>query len=131
MSTDDGGNTWQMDVFNDFPSVSKLNDICFNNSGQGYVTGYGGLLLKTQLGVGISESGQYPELLIFPNPVEKCVSIRSSTNIENIKLFNEVGELLLENSSIMGKETMLDLSGFKCGIYFVKIDNSVQKIIKL
>ena len=130
MSTDDGGNTWQMDVFNDYPSISKLNDICFNNSGQGYAAGYSGLFLKIQLGVGISESEQDPVLSIFPNPAGNNVFIRSDKNIDIIKLYNEVGELLFENSSLKN-ETMLDLEGYRSGIYFVKIDNSVHKILKL
>ena len=72
-------------------------------------------------------------VVVHPNPTNGILNINSDFNIKSIALYDIQGRLLqtdLENSN----ETILDLSTYQSGIYFVKINtekgSKVEKIIK-
>ena len=67
---------------------------------------------------------------IFPNPTANFVTIQSETAIENIKVYNTLGQLIINQ-----KDSKLNLSSHTSGIYFVQIqlengNEFSQKIIK-
>lgn len=65
---------------------------------------------------------------IFPNPTTDFVTIKTIKNIDNIALFNNLGQQI-NNFEIVNNT--LDLTGFNSGIYFVKVNsNETFKIIK-
>jgi hypothetical protein len=67
----------------------------------------------------------------YPNPVSNILHFNSELNISQIKVFNELGKKIKENTN----SNTIDLSSLVEGIYFIKIvdvegSQATQKIIK-
>lgn len=84
--------------------------------------------------VGISEEQFIQSYSIFPNPTSNYINISINsikpTNV-SIELFNLLGNsLMLETKNVKAGENSIniDLSVLNPGIYFVKVNNSIQKI---
>jgi len=71
--------------------------------------------------------------VMYPNPSSGIVVIESGTKNCNIKVFNQLGQILYHVKSESGNES-IDMSNWDNGIYFVEIQNSdnrkIQKLIK-
>ncbi len=71
--------------------------------------------------VGISEKEINIAVDIYPNPANEVLNIRTTENIETVKIFNAFGRLVTEH--IVGdKLTRINTSDFTPGIYFVQIN---------
>jgi len=68
---------------------------------------------------------------VYPNPTSGTLYFQLNTVGENasIELYNAIGQLVL-NERLLSKEAMLDLNDFKSGIYFIKVKNGNEIIIK-
>jgi Secretion system C-terminal sorting domain len=68
----------------------------------------------------------------YPNPVDDVMQLQLLDNQNKITLTDVLGRKLIE--SVVSSSHKLDMSAFKSGMYFLKIDNSfgIQnlKIIK-
>lgn len=67
---------------------------------------------------------------VYPNPTTGTTTVQTEMTVENIKIYNQVGQLISTQ-----KETTIDLSNIPAGIYFLHIafengQKSVQKIIR-
>ena len=67
---------------------------------------------------------------LYPNPTSGTVTIQSDSEIENISVYNQVGQLLSNQ-----KSAQIDFSNMACGIYIMHIDftdgqTTIEKIIK-
>ena len=115
-----------MDVLDDFISSGALLEFGFNETGQGYATGYSGLLVKTQTSVGIMEPGKEKSPTIYPNPVKDILKVNCEKDviIKEITIFSQTGQKVFEGRP---QNNTIDVSGFKRGIYFVKVnrDNGI------
>lgn len=71
-------------------------------------------------------------LSITPNPAENNLKIEASTPMDQITIYNELGQLvLLKTLNTAMAKTMLDISALGQGLYFVKItDENANSIIK-
>ena len=79
--------------------------------------------------IGIDET--FDNTSIYPNPVDDIVRIKSTNaNIEKIEMYNIVGDLVYEREAIKNTEATIDMSGFTSGIYFVKVDSQILKLVK-
>jgi len=58
---------------------------------------------------------------IFPNPANDVVFLESSSEIQNIEVFQSSGKLMMSKPGISAFSTKLDLSGFMPGIYLVRM----------
>lgn len=91
-------------------------------------------ILKVDLTDPALSTLEYKELLfhIFPNPVEDHLTIKTPFNIEEISIYNLLGQRV-KNISANSKNS-IDMSHLKSGIYFVEVksDNntSTKRIIK-
>ena len=66
---------------------------------------------------------------VSPNPSNGIFIIKGSISIETIaELYNYQGQLLRNINTSKSEETILDISGYSQGIYFLKI-NFNEKII--
>ena len=75
---------------------------------------------------------QNSDFSVFPNPTNEKITIDindSNSSIKELKIFNSLGELIQSERFIGFKRTNIDLSFIPSGIYFINIDNSVQKLI--
>lgn len=69
---------------------------------------------KNFLGI---EENNFNEVVIYPNPIQKTMTIKSELEIESIEMFNLLGERV---SAVKNKDQM-KVVGFEKGFYFVKI----------
>lgn len=84
--------------------------------------------------VGINDIGiTTPMVLFYPNPFDKELTIESEQRIENIFIYNVLGECVMNNNAL-STNAKIDLSSLPNGTYFIKyeIDDAVltKKIIK-
>ena len=72
---------------------------------------------------------------VFPNPVAKELRINYGTRISKIEIYTILGmEVYSCNQEITNRETILDVSALKAGIYFLHLisdtDRRVVKFVK-
>jgi hypothetical protein len=63
------------------------------------------------------------QLEVYPNPTSSTLYIKSTSN-SNRELFNSIGQLLFTT-----KENEIDMSKFSKGIYYIKVENEVKKVV--
>lgn len=85
------------------------------------------LYIEESLSVGEIVKNSYK---LYPNPTNGILKIQSSEEIENISIYNQLGQLIKSQ-----KATEIDLTDATMGMYLVKIkfengQSAVQKIIK-
>lgn len=72
--------------------------------------------------------------IVSPNPVKDIITINSSTRFDTIKVFNQLGQLVIKSNSKLMDGGRLDLSSLNPGMYLMQIhsDNKSKtvKIIK-
>lgn len=74
--------------------------------------------------VGVENIAKNNDLFkIYPNPANDYITVECQDG-KTIQIFDLSGRLLIEQ-----KARMLDVSGLRCGIYIVKIDNEVKKLV--
>jgi len=56
-------------------------------------------------------------ITIFPNPAEDVINISSPDQINNITIFNFVGQILYS-----GNDVKINTSNFKSGVYIIKVE---------
>lgn len=69
------------------------------------------------------------EILIYPNPSNGRFHIRSDFDLNNISVFNMIGELIYQNEIRSGEELDLNKMNIVSGQYLIKINNNVQQIV--
>jgi len=81
---------------------------------------------------GINETSASNEVVsIYPNPAKHSITIKNNlTNATNaaISITNSVGEVVYSNSNPIN-ESIVDISNFQSGLYFVKIGNQIKKVV--
>ncbi len=68
---------------------------------------------------------------VYPNPTTGILTIQSKTNIVQIEIYNQLGQLVLSNN----EENTIDISNVGQGLYFIKIldengNIGTQKVVK-
>jgi len=71
----------------------------------------------------IGENKTDPELTIFPNPVSDKLNIRSSIPLFKVEIMDFTGKSVFVEYFAGLKEFQIDLSGFREGIYVLRISN--------
>jgi photosystem II stability/assembly factor-like uncharacterized protein len=134
--TKDGGNNWTNQYIDNI-SGNYLLSVNFANDSTGYAVGSDGTILKTTNGggypVGINDHHQTVNTLtIYPNPAFTNITIETPTK-GFLSIINISGQQLLKQT-ITEPKTTIDVSGFKSGVYFVRLtgERAVQvgKFIK-
>ena len=82
-------------------------------------------------GVGIVETHCNASLRIYPNPVKgELIIEKGEEKIENVEIYNVVGQLLQSKIVNLQSETVIDVSHLASGMYFLKVDNKVVRFVK-
>jgi len=111
---------------------STINYACkFAYSGGLSVTKYISYVVGTSCSLGVETSSELKQFA-YPNPVENSLQLQLLDNQNQITLTDILGRKLIEN--VVKSVHTIDMSPFKSGIYFLKINNSLgienMKIIK-
>lgn len=73
-----------------------------------------------------------PEINIFPNPASETLEIKAASEIEQVLVFNDFGERVMEMENTTNF-LRLNLQGFDSGIYFIRVqtanNSSSEKVI--
>jgi len=69
-------------------------------------------------------------IIIYPNPANENVTITATENISKIELYNNLGNLQLQQSNCKNKTIKLLLNELASGIYFVKVSTSKYNFTK-
>lgn len=75
------------------------------------------------------ENTTAPKIRLAPNPVNDILTIFDLEEGVNIQIISLQGNILWQTISTSGNN-ILDMSNFKQGIYFIKVNNNISKIIK-
>jgi len=67
---------------------------------------------------------------IYPNPTNGYVTIVSDDLINNMVIFNSSGLKVWEKGNLREKSHQIDMTDFAAGIYYLRINDTVQKLIK-
>ena len=73
--------------------------------------------------VGMKNLHEFVGMEVYPNPASDRVTIKSASTIENLEIYNQLGQLVKQhkvNSNLVN----LDVSGLNSGIYFIKAYSS-------
>lgn len=77
---------------------------------------------------GVEEVEAEP-VLLYPNPVNDLLHIEGATPEATVALYDMTGRLVLSTQACEGV-TVLDMAGFKPGVYLCRIQNKSYKIVK-
>jgi hypothetical protein len=66
---------------------------------------------------------------IYPNPVQNVLFVKNiGSNDTEIRVYDILGKLIEIQKTT--ESTQIDVSGYRQGVYFLKIGNSTHKFIK-
>ena len=78
------------------------------------------------------EDDLFSALVVGPNPVKDILNINSPVAIDDIKVFNQLGQNVLDVNGSIITNNQVDLSPLNSGIYIVKITSKEKsKTIKV
>jgi len=68
-------------------------------------------------------SRQKPTLnmVLFPNPTQNQLILSTENPLDEIRIYNQLGQLMQQESSISTNQVSIDVSGFSSGIYVVQV----------
>jgi len=91
-------------------------------------TGNSGTACQQSMGVD-QETGKTKEVIVYPNPSNHSINVKSETDLGIIIIYNSLGEIVYREK-INSIQQEIDLSKQSAGIYFLQVKNSYIKIIK-
>jgi len=86
--------------------------------------------ISKEFGNSINEVFNDSKTMIYPNPTDGELNIKSESNIGLVKVFDASGKLLKEINNINNTKTSIDLGGLVNGIYLLNIDGTTMKVLK-
>ncbi len=100
-----------------------------------YITVTDGLYSTTQTNyITVSLATRFKEVenieaLVYPNPVESIVTVKSETDIERIQVLATSGATVI-SERVNASEAQLNLGALQSGIYFLKLNTAKGSVIK-
>lgn len=70
--------------------------------------------------------------ILNSNVVHESLTIQIKNPVHQVLVYNQLGQIVLDTEHVNSEILKIDISHFKKGVYYVKIDKfKVQKIIKI
>jgi len=112
--------------------TENLNDVCMINNNNGWSVGDNGTILYFGSPTSISQHNATSEIEIYPNPVSDIFYIKAKdiNTLQKIEVFSLEGALLFQTQSDISQNVAVDVSSFPSGLYYVRIFNDMEFIIK-
>lgn len=95
-------------------------------------TNNSGLVFKYELSDASTETYVKDEFVVYPNPSTGIINIATSFDgVQFVSINNILGEMVFKEEMILvaGKSFTLDIGDIPSGVYFLRIGNSIQKMI--
>jgi hypothetical protein len=74
------------------------------------------------------EPSNHQMINIYPNPVRYELTITNTENVENIVIYNSIGQVVKQLGAA-NSQLMIDVSGLPQGIYTLKLQNINGSIV--
>jgi hypothetical protein len=72
------------------------------------------------------ESTANSQLLIYPNPARDFILIRSTEDLQSVKIFNNLGVAVFDKA-LATKELRVSSASFPAGLYLVQVDSKANR----
>jgi len=107
MLTNTGGNNGQWDLF-----IAETIDV--------------------SVSVGIDKIIEYPNILVYPNPVSDFITIKSNSKLagKEFQIVNSVGKMV-HNGSLVDGDNICDLSKLSAGYYYLVVPQELGERTKI
>ena len=112
--TYDGGDNWTASA----NTVERIRDVACNTNYCFAVGSNGTVYRKEYLINSVMENFEKTELSIFPNPTKDILSITYPKEIDEVRIYNAVGQL---HHYIPNNHETISVSHLKSGLYFIEI----------
>lgn len=91
-----------------------------------------GVIFKLSSTVGVDEINKESKLTVYPNPTTGIINISATTSdVQSVSVTNVLGEVVLNREiEFNNKTTTIDISEQPAGIYFLKLGDSIERIIR-
>ena len=86
-----------------------------------------GRIYKSGLGIE-DETAENNEIRIYPNPAKDQVTIDGIENTENVQLINMMGQVVKQFNNV-NESVTINISELPAGMYFVRMGNTVKKLM--
>lgn len=117
-----------------FESTDPTGAITVEFKSDPYVNEQGWEATFTCTALGLNEMNKVNGLTIYPNPAKNTLTVQSQAEMQNIRLFDLTGRLILELNNANTTKKELDINQLSSGVYFMEVKTAnhreVRKIIK-
>jgi len=79
---------------------------------------------------GINTVDEKQNITIYPNPVSNILYMQLGDNQSDVSIYNNIGQMVRHLKSVSGN-VQINVSDLQSGLYFVKVGNVVEKIVKM
>jgi len=107
-------------TWSDFPTKREFADF----EGAEFTPAYTNGTLGPLAGV---ENQKNKQMVIYPNPASDFIIVKSNDDLQSVKIFNNLGELVF-NKTITAREFRVSTAAFSAGLYLVQIDTKSERI---
>lgn len=67
------------------------------------------------------------EIIVYPNPAREVITIKTNSDIENLQLYNSLGQLIIDQNT---NAKTLNISQLQNGVYILKIKSENRTVTK-
>ena len=120
ISPDNGYNI--QDVLVDNVSQGDTSSYTFSNVQENHT-------ISVSFIAGIEDNILETDVLIFPNPANNVLNIKSGQPFERVKITNLLGQVLY-NAKITKSDFSIDISSYNSGIYFIRLEGKQGMVAK-
>jgi len=85
-----------------------------------------GQYLKSSTPNHLTNNNLLDNVRIFPNPSKGILFIESSESIYSLEVYTSTGNILYKKDNFEATKTMIDLSSYSSGTYFIRVNNQVK-----
>lgn len=127
VKTTDGGTNWILSLSDTY----TFSSVHFQSAITGYVCGQGGKIYKYSLSSGIKNYNENSSLNVYPNPGNGNFNLSMGNYNKSAKVFIlDVLGNVMQQIEVNNQILNFDISALHKGIYFVKMENSQEIIMK-
>lgn len=121
----DRGETWETIPLPEIPGADRsVRSITVSKTGWIYGVYGNSRLIRGKIG----EKEKEPEpIKIYPNPATEYIIVKNIKEGERVEIYDLLGQIVL--SANPGER--IDISGFTNGLYYVRVGDFIEKIIKV